>query len=217
MDEDRGIVEVLTGHLDAAGFSAEGAHDAASAVALAERRQPDLALVDVALPDPGGYELADHFCSRDIAVILVSAHSDEATRLRGFEIGADDFIAKPFSPREVVARAKAVLRRRRPEAEPAGEVLQCDGLTVDVPRRSVCLNGVPADLTRAEFDIVLALARRRGAVCTRSQLLEAVSDGATLTAERTVDAHIKNIRRKLGLRAYRPERIRTVPGVGYQL
>jgi DNA-binding response OmpR family regulator len=216
VDDNKKIVTVLAEYLEASGYSAVVAYDGHQAIERVAERAPDLALVDVMLPGVDGLELTRRFQAEGIPVILVTARGDEVDRLVGLEIGADDYITKPFSPREVVARVKAVLRRcNRSLGE--SPTLQVGDLAIDSERREVRVAGTLVELTRTEFDIVFTLAAHPGRVYSRLQLLEAASDDAFEGYERTVDAHIKNIRKKLGDDSKDPRYIRTVFGVGYKM
>ncbi len=217
VDDNATIVEVLAEYLSAEGFGTLTATDGVSALALAEERHPDLALVDIMLPGIDGLELTRRFQALDVPVILVTARSDEVDRLVGLEVGADDYVTKPFSPREVVARVKAVLRRisRATETRDTAPIRIGD-LTIDPERRAVVVGERLVDLTRTEFDILTVMAAHPGRVYTRGQLLEVASGEAFEGYERTIDAHIKNIRRKLGEDPRSPRYVRTVIGVGYK-
>lgn len=216
VDDNAKIVEVLVEYLRAAGFATRTASDGPGALAELEAHKPDLALLDIMLPGIDGLELTKRFQAAGVPVILVTARGDEVDRLVGLEIGADDYIVKPFSPREVVARVKAVLRRT---SRPSGRasVISVGDLEIDLERRKVMVSGGPVELTRTEFDILATLAEHPGRVYTRLQLLEAVSGDAYEGYERTMDAHIKNIRKKLGDDPRHPRFVRTVFGVGYTL
>lgn len=215
VDDNEKIVEVLTEYLNDSGYKAIGAHDGHEAERLAHENRPDLALVDVMLPGVDGLELTRRFQADGIPVILVTARGDEVDRLVGLEIGADDYITKPFSPREVVARVKAVLRRCSRDLE--GNRMEVGDLSIDREKRQVRVGPDTVELTRTEFDILVTLASHPGRVYTRLQLLEAASGDAYDGYERTMDAHVKNIRRKLGDDPKHPRYIRTVIGVGYKL
>jgi len=216
VDDNEKIVSVLAEYLRADGYTANTALDGPAAIAAAAEHRPDLALVDVMLPGIDGLELTRRFQAEGIPVILVTARTDEVDRLVGLEIGADDYITKPFSPREVVARVKAVLRRcTRDQA--SANVLRVGDLALDHERREVRLGDDVIELTRSEFDILATMAAHPGRVYTRLQLLEAASGDAFDGYERTVDAHIKNIRRKLGEDPKDPRHVRTVFGVGYKV
>jgi len=217
VDDNDKIVEVLTAYLEQEGFVVRTASDGPSAVAEVERAVPDIALLDVMLPGIDGIELTKRFQKEhDLPVILVTARSDEVDRLIGLEVGADDYVSKPFSPREVVARVKAVLRRAE-GSRSAGEALRLGALIIDPNRRSVSVDGVVADLTRTEFDILAAMAAHPGRVYTRLQLLEIATGDTFEGYERTIDAHVKNIRKKLGEDSKHPRYVHTVFGVGYKV
>jgi len=216
VDDNPKIVEVLSEYLRADGHTSLTAEDGVSALARATEQRPDIALVDIMLPGIDGLELTRRFHALGIPVILVTARSDEVDRLVGLEIGADDYVTKPFSAREVVARVKAVLRRCSREQESAA-VVRAGDLALDRDRREVLVGDDPVELTRTEFDILLTMATHPGRVYTRLQLLEASSGDAFDGYERTIDAHVKNIRRKLGENSKDPGHIRTVIGVGYKL
>lgn len=216
VDDNASIVSGLSEYLEASGYSVVSAADGPAALAVAEATRPDLALVDIMLPGIDGLELTKRFEARGLPVILVTARSDEVDRLVGLELGADDYITKPFSPREVVARVKAVLRRIGRQSEPAA-VIRIGELHIDTARREVIVGDIHVELTRSEFDILTTMARSPGRVFTRLQLLEAASGDSFESYDRTVDAHIKNIRRKLGDDPKSPRYVRTVIGVGYKV
>jgi len=216
VDDNEKIVEVLAEYLSAAGYSTMTAFDGPTAVQRLAERVPDLALLDVMLPGIDGLELTRRFQAKGVPVILVTARGDEVDRLVGLEIGADDYVTKPFSPREVVARVKAVLRRCTRESDSAAPLVVGE-LVIDPERREVSVAGTLVELTRTEFDILAVLAAHPGRVYSRLQLLEAASGDAYEGYERTMDAHVKNIRRKMGDDPKNPRFIRTVFGVGYKL
>ncbi len=218
VDDNVKIVEVLAEYLRAGGYDPYLAFDGPQALEIAEKTRPDLALVDIMLPGIDGLELTRTFQARGIPVILVTARAAEVDRLVGLELGADDYITKPFSPREVVARVKAVLRRcERAATNESNRVLRVGELTIDHDKRSVHLGDASIELTRTEFDILAAMAAHPGRVYNRLQLMEASSDDAYEGYERTVDAHIKNIRRKLGDDPKDPTYVHTIFGVGYKV
>lgn len=216
VDDNEKIVDVLSAYLETEGFEVRTAADGPAAVRAVEERRPDIALLDIMLPGIDGIELTRRF-QRDyrLPVILVTAKADEVDRLIGLEIGADDYISKPFSPREVVARVKAVLRRVEGSMAPLG-MMRMGDLALDTERREVRVSEIVIDLTRTEFDILATMVAHPGRVYTRLQLLEAASGDAFEGYERTIDAHIKNLRKKLGDDPREPRYIRTVFGVGYK-
>lgn len=213
-DDNAKIVEVLAEYLRADGFTPLTALDGETAADMAETTPPDIALVDIMLPGIDGLTLTRRFLSAGIPVILISARSDEADRIGGLELGADDYVTKPFSPREVVTRVHTVLRR---VARTGGsENLLCFGeLEIDAAGRTVRAAGKPVDLTRTEFDILYTLASQAGTVFTREQLSRLTTSQPDEVDLRRIDTHVKNIRRKLG--DLSRGHIRTVFGVGYKL
>jgi DNA-binding response OmpR family regulator len=217
VDDNEKIVEVLAAYLEREGFAVVSAHDGETALELAAEQPPDIALVDIMMPGLDGLELTRRLqTDRDLPVILVTARSDEVDRLVGLELGADDYVTKPFSPREVVARVKAVLRRVERSEEPT-DVLDVGDLSVDRSRREVVFEGRRVDLTRTEFDVLATMAAHPGRVYTRLQLLEATQDDAFEGYERTIDAHVKNVRKKLGDDPKDSRILHTVIGVGYKV
>lgn len=215
VDDNRTIVEVLVGYLRAAGFSTLEAYDGETAFEVAVADSPDLVLLDVMLPGIDGLELTRRFAARELPTILVTARVEEGDRLMGLELGADDYIVKPFSPREVVARVRAVLRRAE-RGRGSGPIAVGD-LTVDPATRSVEAAGEVVSLTRTEFDILATMAATPGRVFSRALLLEAAGGEYFEGYERTVDVHIKNIRKKLCPDKTEGCYVKTVIGVGYKV
>lgn len=217
VDDNEKIAGVLTAYLEQEGFTVRVAYDGPTAVAEVARQVPDIALLDVMLPGIDGIELTRRFQrEHGLPVILVTARSEEVDRLIGLEVGADDYISKPFSPREVVARVKAVLRRSD-GARTGNGAMQVGGLEIDADRRAATVDGAPVDLTRTEFDLLAAMAAHPGRVYSRLQLLEIATGDAFEGYERTVDAHVKNLRKKLGEDPKHPRYVHTVFGVGYKV
>ena len=219
VDDNPKIVEVLEAYLHEAGFDVMTAATGPEALEAVGIKRPDLALLDIMLPGIDGIELTRRFQRLDgLPVILVTARIEEIDRLIGLEVGADDYIGKPFSPREVVARVKAVLRRAdRGTSESGAAPLLVGDLLVDLGSRTVEVGGAPIVLTRTEFDLLATLAAHPGHVYSRMQLMEAAQGFAYEGYERTIDAHVKNVRRKLGDDPKEPRYIQTVFGVGYKL
>jgi DNA-binding response OmpR family regulator len=207
------IAQSVAARLKAEGFEVELAGDGETGVELCNRTRPDLVVLDVMLPGLDGLEVCRRIQrDRPVPVLMLTARTEEADMLVGLGVGADDYMTKPFSPRELVARIKALLRRVERRPAPAGEAVQVGALRVDPQARKVTLDGEPVHLTPTEFDLVRVLAARPGAVHTRDQLLVEVWGWRDGSGQRTVDSHVRGLRRKLGA-----DRVRTVHGIGYAL
>lgn len=225
VDDEPSIRDLLRAYLEADGFEVSVAGTGAEALrqASAQAGGPDLVLLDVGLPDLDGLEVLRTLRrTSEVYVILVTARAEEVDRIVGLSVGADDYVTKPFSPREVVARVKTVLRRSRsphdggeptPEPDPS---LAFAGLTIDEARREITRKGTAVSLSALEFDLLRALARSPGRVFSRAQLLEEVWGYDFYGDERVVDVHVRSIRRALADDAAAPELIATVRGVGYK-
>jgi len=216
VEDEPQLVKVLRGYLEQAGYGVVTAGDGPGALAQFRHTKPDLVLLDLNLPGLDGLEVARRL-RRDsnVPLIMVTARVDEGDRLIGLELGADDYILKPFSPREVVARVRAVLRRA--ESAPAAPALiRAADLVIDLTRHAVTRAGEALELTPTEFGLLAALAREPGRAFTRLQLLDAAQGDAFEGYERTVDAHIKNLRAKLERNPKQPQYIETVFGIGYR-
>jgi DNA-binding response OmpR family regulator len=218
VDDERKIVQGLSAYFRQEGYETLAAYDGRQALELARRDRPDLIILDLMLPEIDGYEVCRRVRQESaVPIIMLTARVEEADTLIGLEIGADDYITKPFSPREVVARARAVLRRASGSLQPP-VVLRRGDLEIDLERRAVRVAGRQIDnLTPTEFELLAALARHAGRPFSRAQLLDAVQGDAYEGYERTIDAHIKNLRRKLEPNPASPRYILTVFGVGYKL
>jgi two-component system alkaline phosphatase synthesis response regulator PhoP len=219
VEDDPRIAQIVQDYLQHAGFSVLIAGEGAGALALARERRPDLVVLDLGLPGLDGIEVAKGLRRESqVPLIMLTARVEESDRLLGLEVGADDYITKPFSPRELVARVRAVLRRAEPSGPAArnDEVMHRGDLVIDAGSMSITRAGVALDLTPTEFELAAALARRPGRVFTRAQLLDAVRGTEVESFERAIDAHVKNIRRKLEPDSRRPHYILTVYGVGYK-
>jgi DNA-binding response OmpR family regulator len=221
VDDESGIRELVGTYLRAEGFEVDEAADGEEALRRFAGREPALMVLDLRLPGLNGLDvLREVRRTSSVYVIVLTARADEADKLIGLELGADDYVTKPFSPRELVARVRAVLRRRREEAEAATVAdgdLRFEGLEVDPARREVTVDGVPVELTTLEFDLLAALAGAPGHVFTRRQLIERVWGWDFYGDERIVDVHIRNLRKALGDPADAPRFVGTVRGVGYKL
>ncbi len=217
VDDEPKIVQIARDYLEHAGFSVLSAYDGRSALDLVRARKPDLIILDLGLPLMDGLDITRTLRKElNVPIIMLTARSEESDKLVGLELGADDYITKPFSPKELVARVRTVLRRVEP-AENQAEVLRSAGLTLDLPRMRTEVEGREVELTTTEFQILATLARQPGRVFTRSQLLEAVQGVAIESYERAIDAHIKNIRRKIEPDPRHPRYILMVYGMGYKL
>ncbi len=206
----------MSDYLERAGFRALQAYDGRSAIATAQRDRPDLVVLDLGLPDMDGLDVIRRLRERSpLPIVVLTARGEESDRLVGLELGADDYVVKPFSPKEVVARVRAVLRRAELAAAPA-QVVRAGGVTVDLDRMRATVEGRDVDLTRTELMLVATLARQPGRVFTRTQLLDAIHGEAVDSYDRAIDAHVKNIRRKLEPDPARPRYVLTAHGVGYR-
>jgi DNA-binding response OmpR family regulator len=216
IDDDRRLFELLGTYLGKSGVRLEHAEDGPSGLAAIASGGFDLVLLDVMMPGMDGLEVLRRLREKDaVPVLMLTARGDETDRVVGLELGADDYLSKPFSARELLARIRAVLRRTRPGL--IDERLSVGGLVVDVPGRRATLDGAELDLTGLELDLLVALARRAGRVVPRSALLDAAGRDDVTVSERVVDVHVSHLRKKLGDDPRSPKRLRTVRGVGYVL
>jgi DNA-binding response OmpR family regulator len=219
VDDEDIVREVVCTYLEREGFSTLQASAGRAAVALIESEQPDLIVLDVMLPEIDGYSILAELRRRtNIPVILLTARTEETDRLLGLELGADDYVVKPFSPRELAARVRTVLRRAGQSEPPArAEFLVFDGLEIDGRSREVRVDGEPVELTAKEFDLLAFLASAPRQVFSRSQLLEQVWESSTDWQDAsTVTVHVRRIRRKIEHDPNEPRWIATVWGVGYR-
>ncbi len=216
VDDEPKIVDLARDYLEHAGFTVLTAADGRAALAAARTRAPDLVVLDLGIPEPDGLDVI-RAIRRDsnLPIVVLTARDDELDKLIGLELGADDYITKPFSPRELVARVKAVLRRAEPGETPS-DLIRAGAVTLDVPRMRVEVEGRPVDLTPTEFELLATLARRPGRIFTRGQLLDALRGTSFESYERAIDTHVKNLRRKLEPEPRSPRYVLTVYGVGYR-
>lgn len=217
VEDDEDILELLTFNLEAAGYEVLTASDGQDGLVTARRRKPQLVLLDLMLPRMDGLEVCREL-KRDpetsgIPVIMLTARGDEVDRIVGLELGADDYVVKPFSPRELVLRAKAVLKRSGGDSEESRNIWQHEGLVVDLEAHKAVIDGEETALTATEFKLLTELLRRRGRVQSRDQLLNTVWGYEFEGYARTVDTHVRRLRQKLGRYAALVE---TVRGVGYR-
>lgn len=217
VDDEPKIRDLVRDYLQAAGFVVSVAVDGRGALAAARAQPPDLVVLDLGLPGMDGLDVARQLraVGSAVPIIMLTARGEESDRVLGLELGADDYLVKPFSPRELLARVRAVLRRTEGPA-PEAERFVVGDVTVDLGRREVTVDDQPVELTATEFDLLVELVRQPGRVFTRAQLLGALHGVVVESYERTVDAHIKNIRRKLEPDPHRPRYLLTVHGVGYR-
>jgi DNA-binding response OmpR family regulator len=219
VDDEPMVVEVVERYLQREGFEVATAGDGAEALALSRSWAPDLVVLDLMLPELDGLEVCRILQKESsVPIIMLTARGEETDRVVGLELGADDYIVKPFSPRELVARIKAVLRRTNSEEthRPPGDVLRFNGLTVQPTTRRVEAAGKPVDLTAREFDLLCFLASHPGQVFTREQLMNDVWDYTFAGDQSTVTVHIRRVREKVEVDPMKPRFIKTVGGVGYK-
>jgi DNA-binding response OmpR family regulator len=217
VDDEPKIVQLARDYLERAGFDVASAADGTAALTVFRARRPDLIVLDLGLPGRDGLDVTRLVRKEsNVPIIILTARGEESDKLVGLELGADDYIVKPFSPKELVARVRAVLRR----AEGAGaarDSFHVGDLDIDVPRMRVTVAARPVELTATEFQLLAALARQPGRIFTRAQLLDAIHGVAFESYERAIDTHIKNLRRKIEPDPRRPRYVITVYGVGYKM
>jgi two-component system alkaline phosphatase synthesis response regulator PhoP len=216
VEDELKIARLVRDYLQQAGFGVLEAADGPSALSLARSHKPDMVVLDLGLPEMDGLDVARRLRTDSaVPIIMLTARSEESDRIVGLELGADDYIIKPFSPKELVARIRAVLRRADATLG-GGEVIRAGSLTIDIPKMRVTVGDEAVELTATEFQLLLTLARHPGRIYTRAQLLDALHGVSFESYERSVDAHIKNIRRKIEPDPRRPQLVLTVYGVGYK-
>ncbi len=219
VDDEPAIVEIVRDYLTEGGYRVSTAGSGDEALAQIRSIRPDLIVLDLGLPGLDGLDVTRTVRrSSAVPIIILTARSDETDRVVGLELGADDYLIKPFSPRELLARVRAVLRRSRTPTEASEDrPLRAGELTLDRARRLATVDGQTVDLTATEFDLLAHMAAAPGRVFTRGQLLETIHGVAADAGERAIDAHVKNLRRKIETDPHRPRRLLTVHGVGYRL
>lgn len=216
VDDEPPIVELLAGYLEREGWSVTSAGNGLDALDAVRREEPDVIVLDVMLPGLDGVEVCRQLRAfSDAYILMLTARGEEIDRIVGLTMGADDYLVKPFSPREVVARIKALLRRPRRSPGPAGAAPA--GLEIDEGRRAVRVDGSPVDLTALEFNLLAALAREPGIVVARQGILDELWGSEFAGDDHLVDVHVANLRRKLGDDPATPRFVETVRGVGYRL
>ncbi len=216
VDDEPKIVQLARDYLEHAGFAVSTAFDGKTALAVVRSDKPDLIVLDLGLPQLDGLDVTRSIRKdSNVPIIMLTARSEETDKLIGLELGADDYITKPFSPKELVARVRTVLRRTENSAANV-EIIRAADLTLDVPRMKLTRDDETIELTPTEFQLLAALAQQPGRIFTRAQLLDAVRGVAFESYERAIDAHIKNIRHKIEPNSREPRYILTVYGVGYK-
>lgn len=223
IDDDSELVELVSEYLIREGFRVEAAADGERGLQLVQQNAYVLVVLDVMLPGLGGFEVLRRIrATSGVPVVMLTARRDEVDRVLGLESGADDYLAKPFSPRELVARIRAVMRRLHPEARDPAHLENCEpkkiiagDLEVDPRARAVRVRGMPCELTAVEFDLLELMLRSEGRVITRQAIARGVLDRPLMRMDRSVDVHMSNLRKKLGPHPDGSERIKTIRGVGY--
>ncbi len=217
IDDEDELLKLLDYNLTKAGYLALSAKDGPAGLSMARRHAPDLVILDVMMPGMDGWEVCKALrkepATAAVPILMLTAKAEEADRVLGLELGADDYVVKPFGVREVLARVKALLRRSEAGSEPS-EVLKVDKLAIDSGRRTVAAAGKPVDLTATEFNLLRALMERPGRVLSREELIARARGEDAAATDRTVDVHVSSLRRKLGKLG---EMIETVRGIGYRL
>jgi two-component system alkaline phosphatase synthesis response regulator PhoP len=216
VDDEAHIVELVRLYLEREGFRVDSAADGARGLRLNRELRPALIVLDLMLPEVDGLEVCRQVrAESEVPIVMLTARDDDIDKIVGLELGADDYLTKPFNPRELVARVKAILRRTEAPAKPEGKVLHLDDVTIDPARREVTVAGEPVELRAKEFDLLHAFAEHKGMVLTREQLLSRVWGYDFYGETRTVDVHVAHLRKRLAASA--GVRIVTVTGVGYKL
>ena len=216
VDDEKRLVSLVESYLTQEGYHVVSAYNGQEALTVARREKPDLIVLDVMMPEMDGYEfMRRHRAETNTPIILLTARVDDEEKVIGLEVGADDYMTKPFRPRELVARVRAVLRRGG-EPKPDGKVLKAADIVLDRDQRTVKVAGEFTDLTPSEFDILTALMSSPGRVYSRLDLLDIIQGVRYEGYERTIDTHIKNLRSKIELDPRSPHYIETVYGVGYR-
>ncbi len=218
VDDEPIVTEVIEKYLRREGFSVTTVRDGQAALAAVGSDPPDLIVLDLMLPRIDGLEVCRQVrATSRVPIVILSAKDEESDKILGLGLGADDYVAKPFSPRELVARIQAVLRRARSATPPEGDLIRLGPLRINPAGRTVEIGGAPIDLTAREFDLLHFLARHPGQVFTRDQLLDHVWDMAFTGDASTVTVHVRRLREKIEPDPVRPRYVRTVWGVGYKL
>ena len=220
IEDDSRLAKMVGEYLGQSGFAVSHAADGHTGLARLQELGPDLVILDLMLPDIDGLEVCRRIRSLQdeaahVPVLMLTAKGDPMDRIIGLELGADDYLPKPFEPRELLARIRAILRRRSDGAQPATKVIRFGSLEIDRDARTVTVGGLVSDLTSYQFDLLVALAERAGRVLSRDQIMEAVRGRELEAFDRSIDVHMGRIRAAIEVDAKNPRRILTVRGVGY--
>ena len=216
VDDEPKIVKLARDYLEKSGFQVLSAGDGETALAIARRERPDLVVLDLMLPGLDGWDVCRTLRREsDVPIIMLTARAEESDQIVGLELGADDYVTKPFSPRALVARVRALLRRTQNQLK-LPNILRFNGLEINLPGHQVMVDGEPLHLTPNEFRLLVVLAQHAGQTLSRDQLIEQVHGAAAAGFDRSIDSHIKNLRRKLEPDPAQPRFIETVYGVGYR-
>jgi DNA-binding response OmpR family regulator len=218
IEDDRNIASLVERYLERDGFATLCAQDGATGLMHARQRRPSLVVLDVMLPGIDGWEICRRLRREsDVPILMLTAREDEADRVAGLSLGADDYVVKPFSPRELVERVKAILRRSAPRSAQAPAVLEHGGIRLDTERHAVTVDGEAVTLTPSEFALLRTLMARPGRVFSREELLNRLKGGEAVVVDRVIDVHVGNLRQKIEADPSNPRYLRTVHGVGYRL
>jgi len=221
VDDDKEIVRVLRAYLEQADCQVSVAYDGRTAMGILAHEQPDFIVLDLMLPDKDGLDITRHIRSRPelrhVYILMLTARVEDMDKILGLEVGADDYVTKPFNPREIVARMRAVFRRAHQNGDAVEERLVYEALEVDVLRRTTTLGGAHIELTPTEFNLLVTLMRRPGVPFSRADLIQRKLGYDYESLERTLDSHIRNLRKKIEDDPAHPVYIQTVYGVGYRL
>ena len=216
VDDEPQIVRLVRDYLEHGGFKVVTAADGPGALRTVSTVRPDLVILDLGLPGVDGLDVTRSLRRNgEVPIIMLTARADESDKLVGLELGADDYVTKPFSPKELVARVRSVLRRTEANRKP-GDVIRVADVELNVPSMEATVAGTPVELTQTEFQLLATMARQPGRVFSRAQLINAVHGVAVESYERAIDAHIKNLRRKIEPDPHNPRYLQTVFGVGYR-
>jgi len=217
VDDDRKIVDIVRAYLERDGYSVMAAYDGEAALDMARNRTPDLIILDLMLPEVSGWDVCRTLRAKSsVPIIMLTARDEDTDKIVGLELGADDYVTKPFNPNELMSRVRAILRRVEGTGQKRSKLEFAD-LSIDLDRHEVRRAGVPVELTATEFELLRVLAESPGRVYGRTQLLDAVQGETCENYDRTVDSHVKNLRKKLEPDPDRPQYVVTVRGVGYKL